>query len=54
MWTGQPLKKLPEPVVEKTKSNIGGAQYYTGLDPAERHFAALKRMLDRQEPDYAE
>ena len=33
--------------------NIGGAQYYTGLNPAERHFEALKRILDRQEPDYA-
>jgi ribulose-5-phosphate 4-epimerase/fuculose-1-phosphate aldolase len=54
MWTGQPLKKLPAPVVEKTMHNIGGAQYYAGLNPAERHFAALRRILDRQEPDYAE
>jgi ribulose-5-phosphate 4-epimerase/fuculose-1-phosphate aldolase len=54
MWTGQPLKKLPAPVVERTMHNIGGAQYYTGLNPAERHFAALRRILDRREPDYAE
>ena len=54
MWTGQRLKKLPEPVVEKTRTNIGGAQYYEGLNPAERHFAALRRILDRKEPDYAE
>jgi ribulose-5-phosphate 4-epimerase/fuculose-1-phosphate aldolase len=54
MWTGQRLKKLPEPVVEKTRSSIGGAQYYTGHSPAERHFEALKRILDRKEPDYAE
>lgn len=52
MWTGQPLKKLPAPVVEKTMHNLGGAQYYTGLNPSERHFAALRRMLDRQESDY--
>ena len=26
MWTGQPLKQLPEPVVEKTMRDIGGAQ----------------------------
>jgi ribulose-5-phosphate 4-epimerase/fuculose-1-phosphate aldolase len=52
MWTGQRLKQLPDPVVEKTKSNIGGAQYYLGLNPAERHFEALKRILDRKEPDY--
>jgi ribulose-5-phosphate 4-epimerase/fuculose-1-phosphate aldolase len=54
MWTGQRLKQLPEPVVEKTKSSIGGTQYYTGLSPAERHFEALKRILDREEPDYVE
>jgi ribulose-5-phosphate 4-epimerase/fuculose-1-phosphate aldolase len=54
MWTGQPLKKLPEAVVQKTQSTISGANYYTGLTPAERHFEALKRILDRTEPDYAE
>src|SRR5690606_33715907 len=54
MWTGQPLKQLPAPVAEKTKHNLGGAQYYAGLNPAERHFAALRRILDRREPDYAE
>jgi ribulose-5-phosphate 4-epimerase/fuculose-1-phosphate aldolase len=53
MWTGQPLKQLPAAVVEKTKSDIGGSRYYTGLSPAERHFGALKRILDRTEPDYA-
>src|SRR5438128_9955989 len=41
MWTGQRLKQLPEPVVEKTKSQIGGASFYTGLKPSERHFEAL-------------
>ena len=54
MWTGQPLKQLPEPVVEKTMKNIGGAGLYDGPTPAERHFDALKRMLDRKEPDYVE
>jgi ribulose-5-phosphate 4-epimerase/fuculose-1-phosphate aldolase len=54
MWTGQRLKQLPEPVVEKTLRDIGGARFYTGLTPAERHFEALKRILDRKEPDYAE
>ena len=53
MWTGQPLKKLPEPIVDKTQSQMRGNNYYTGLSPAQRHFAALKRMLDRKEPDYA-
>jgi len=53
MWTGQPLKKLPEPVVEKTKQEMRGNSFYLGLSPAQRHFAALKRILDRKEPDYA-
>ena len=52
MWTGQPLKKLPEPVVEKTKRDIGGGSLYRP-GPAQRHFDALKRILDRKEPDYA-
>ena len=53
MWTGQPLKQLPAAVVEKTKRDIGGADLYKGPTPAQRHFDALKRMLDRKEPDYA-
>jgi ribulose-5-phosphate 4-epimerase/fuculose-1-phosphate aldolase len=53
MWTGQPLKRLPEPVVKKTVREIGGPGYYEGPTPAERHFEALKRILDRKEPDYS-
>jgi ribulose-5-phosphate 4-epimerase/fuculose-1-phosphate aldolase len=53
MWTGQPLKQLPAAVVEKTKREIGGeARSYDGPSPAQRHFDALKRILDRTEPDY--
>jgi ribulose-5-phosphate 4-epimerase/fuculose-1-phosphate aldolase len=52
MWTGQRLKELPPAVVEKTKREIGGASFYEGPSPAQRHFDALKRMLDRSEPDY--
>jgi ribulose-5-phosphate 4-epimerase/fuculose-1-phosphate aldolase len=53
MWTGQPLKQLPDEVVEKTKREIGGNSFYNGPSPAQRHFDALKRILDREEPDYA-
>ncbi len=53
MWTGQPLKQLPAAVVEKTKRDIGGAGLYEGPTPAQRHFDALKRVLDRKQPDYA-
>jgi ribulose-5-phosphate 4-epimerase/fuculose-1-phosphate aldolase len=52
MWTGQRLKQLPQPIVEKTKREIGGASHYSGLSPSERHFEALKRILDRSQPDY--
>jgi ribulose-5-phosphate 4-epimerase/fuculose-1-phosphate aldolase len=52
MWTGQRLKQLPDPVVEKTRQSFaGGSMYKPG--PAQRHFDALKRILDRKEPDYA-
>src|SRR5437899_8984084 len=53
MWTGQRLKQLPAPVVEKTKRDFKDEHLYKGPRPAQRHFDALKRMLDRKEPDYA-
>jgi ribulose-5-phosphate 4-epimerase/fuculose-1-phosphate aldolase len=51
MWTGQPLKQMPAAVVEKTRRDIA-ADLYEGPSPAQRHFDALKRILDREEPDY--
>ena len=53
MWTGQKLKQLPAPVVEKTQRDYRDDHLYKGPTPAQRHFDALKRMLDRKEPDYA-
>ena len=53
MWTGQKLKQLPTPVVEKTQREYKDERLYKGPTPAQRHFDALKRMLDRKEPDYA-
>ncbi len=53
MWTHQPLKRLPAHVVEKTQRDYQGDSFYTGPSPAQRHFDALKRLLDRREPDYA-
>lgn len=50
MWTGQRLKELPEPVVAKTKGGGGNPNY--DPNPSQRHFDAIKRMLDRREPDY--
>lgn len=51
MWTGQKLKTLPQSVIEQTMRTIGGPMY-GGKPHWEHHFAALKRMLDRTEPDY--
>ncbi|GLI25202.1 ribulose-5-phosphate 4-epimerase/fuculose-1-phosphate aldolase [Xanthobacter flavus] len=61
LWTGRPLKQVPAPLVEKAQ-----AQYRAGLlqagqktaapgqkpHGAELHFAALRRLLDRREPEY--
>jgi ribulose-5-phosphate 4-epimerase/fuculose-1-phosphate aldolase len=53
MWTGQRLKQLPTPVVEKTRRDYMDDHLYKGPTPSQRHFDALKRILDRKEPDYA-
>lgn len=50
LQTGQPLKRIPQDIVAMTAS-----QSSRGTSPgAIRHFASLKRILDRHEPDYAE
>ena len=49
MSTGRPLKPVPEDEVARTRHQF---DHYQGH--AEVHFAALKRTLDRDEPDYAD
>ena len=56
MWTGQRLKQLPDHIVDKTK-NTNANDGRSGMPkydppPAIRHFDALKRILDKKEPDY--
>ena len=47
MWTGRKLRRVAPDVVEKT------AQQFTGdAGQVQMHFAALKRVLDRDEPEY--
>ena len=53
MWTGKKLKHLPQAIVDQTMRTIGGPMY-GGKPHHEHHFAALRRMLDRREPDYRE
>lgn len=52
MWTGQALKHLPQEVVETTHRVFGRGKRYGDKSNAEHHFDALKRMLDRKDPDY--
>jgi ribulose-5-phosphate 4-epimerase/fuculose-1-phosphate aldolase len=46
--TGQPLKRVPDDEIARTQAEF---ERYEGH--GEVHFAALKRLLDRDEPDYA-
>ena len=49
--TGQPLKRVPQDVAAATARQMGrnGGE----REGAKTHFAALKRILDREQPDYA-
>ncbi len=47
MSTGLPLRLIPDEIARKTAE-----QWQQCWEPA-THFAALKRILDREEPDYA-
>lgn len=51
--SGQALHTIPEPVLRRTVEQYTTSAKVDGLDRIELHFAALKRMLDRREPDYA-
>ena len=54
MWTGRPLKEVPAHIVARTLRQYAESPSYGGKPACEHHFAALKRLLDRTEPDYAE
>jgi ribulose-5-phosphate 4-epimerase/fuculose-1-phosphate aldolase len=50
--TGRPLRLIPEPIVKATVAQFAAGSAVGGRPRAELHFAALKRLLDRGEPDY--
>lgn len=52
MWTGRPLHTLSPEVIEQTYAEFRNAPKYGGRSNAAHHFDALKRLLDRKEPDY--
>jgi len=51
--TGRALRVVPEAVVQATVAQFRAAERVGGQDRAELHFHALKRLLDRDEADYA-
>lgn len=53
MSTGRPLRVVEKDVVDHTVEQFRGSTTVKGHDRAELHFAALKRILDRTQPDYA-
>jgi ribulose-5-phosphate 4-epimerase/fuculose-1-phosphate aldolase len=54
MSTGKPLHDIPPAVVRSTVAQLNAGEAVGGVDRADLHFGALKRMLDRGEPDYAD
>ena len=52
MWTQRPLHVLPQNVIDDTIAEFNSAPKYGDKKPCEWHFAALKRILDKKEPDY--
>lgn len=51
MWSGQPLKEIPAATVEHMTQQFKSGVTYE-VSPAQRHYDALKRILDREEGDY--
>ncbi|MEX6501994.1 aldolase [Pseudomonas zhanjiangensis] len=49
MSSGRPLKRVPHAIAEKTCK-----QWLEYPDLAQLHFTELKRILDQEEPDYAD
>ncbi len=53
MSSGRQLKFLPQEVIDATvKAYRQSSHQYGNKPPCEWHFDALKRMLDKREPDY--
>ena len=50
--TGRALRIVPDSVVRATAKQFQTGAEVGGQDRAALHFAALKRLLDRTEPDY--
>jgi len=51
--TGQALREVPKDIVDLTVEQFKDSTHLNGYSRIDLHFAALKRMLDRSQPDYA-
>jgi ribulose-5-phosphate 4-epimerase/fuculose-1-phosphate aldolase len=52
MWTGRPLKRMSRKSIDAATAEFRDQHTYGGKKPAVWHFEALKRILDREQPDY--
>jgi hypothetical protein len=52
MWTGRRLKHIPQEILGKTMAQFVAPTMPGGMPTHVAHFEALKRLLDRREPDY--
>lgn len=52
MWTGQRRRAVSETVLRKVQEQDKMSDPALKMSPADYHFAALKRILDRTQPDY--
>ncbi len=53
MSTGRPLRIVPQPVVAHMCEQFKASADVDGVSRIDLHFEAMKRVLDRREPDYA-
>ncbi len=54
MWTGKPRRFITPEVREKARAQAKKGDPALLMSPADYHLAALKRLLDRTQPDYAD
>jgi ribulose-5-phosphate 4-epimerase/fuculose-1-phosphate aldolase len=52
MSTGRPIQMVPKDIVDFTIEQMNNSPEVGGVSRIELHFAALKRILDRTQPDY--
>ena len=54
MWTGQRRKVVSDAIIAKTRQQAAIPNPNMEMSGAEYLFAAMKRLLDRHQPDYVD